>query len=137
MTGQDRDDKTIRLDDRIDELETLIRNRPANTKLDDLEDDMDDDIPILDDVVEFDPESPGTDLFDDSPDFDSDFIEEKLHDAMDNIDDRIAGELETLVNILKNSIKDSVLTEIREQLESEHRQLSPHNKPVDPSSDKQ
>ena len=135
MTGSDHDDKpTTILNDKIDELEVLLRNHPTNTRLDDLEDDMDDNIPILDDVVEFDPGDPGNDLYDDVPEFDSDLIEAKVNDAFNNIDDRITSELEALVSILKNSIKDTVLSEIREQLESEHRALSQHHKPGEPDS---
>lgn len=135
MTGSGHDDKpTTILNDKIDELEVLLRNHPTNTRLDDLEDDMDDNIPVLDDMVEFDPGDPGNDLYDDVPEFDSDLIEAKVNDAFNNIDDRITSELETLVSILKNSIKDTVLTEIREQLESEHRALSPQHKPGEPGS---
>lgn len=119
------------LNDKIDELEVLLDNR---SKIDP-QGPVDDNIPVLDDIVEFDDTGFDDELFSPVLEFDTEFIEEKVHHAMDNIDEKITEELEGLVNILKNSIKDSVLTEIRQQLESEHNHLA--HKRGDEAADKQ
>ena len=119
------------LNDKIDELEVLLDNR---NKVDSQES-VDDNIPVLDDIVEFDDTGFDDELFSPVLEFDTEFIEEKVHHVMENIDEKITEELEGLVNILKNSIKDSVLIEIRQQLESEHTHLS--HKRGDESAEKQ
>ena len=115
------------LNDKIDELEVLLdehqNKRPAWR--------VEGNIPVLDDIVEFSDTGFDDELFSPAPEFDTNFIEEKVHNAIDHIDDKITEELEGLVNILKNSIKDTVLTEIRQQLESEHKDLArPASKPL-------
>ncbi|MDX1519007.1 MAG: hypothetical protein R3318_02710, partial [Gammaproteobacteria bacterium] len=80
-------------------------------------------IPVLDDLVEFGSSAEADGLTETPPELDPEFIEETVHHAMDNIDEKITQELEGLVSILKDSIRDTVLTEIRQQLESEHSEL--------------
>ncbi len=107
------------LNEKIDELEDLLDHQ-RNTQ--DITEE-DDGIPVLDDIVDFNDAGFDDELFSPMPDFSTDFIEEKVHHAMDNIDEKLTAELEGLVNILKDSIRDSVLTEIKQQLETQHSEL--------------
>ncbi len=112
--------KPAELDKKIDELEDLLQQRQQQADRIRFEEG----IPVLDDLVDFDEEDANEELFDTLPELDTDFIEETVHHAMNNIDEKLTDELEGLVNILKNSIKDSVLSEIREQLEHSQQALS-------------
>lgn len=119
------------LDDKIDELEDLLEKRQRDYP--DIR--FEDNIPVLEDLVEYHDPDLDPDLFDPPPELDSDFIEESVHHAMDNLDSKITEELEGLVSILKDSIKDTVLTEIRQQLETEYKGLAGHNDKPSPESD--
>lgn len=118
------------LDSSIDELESLI---PDTGQTDE------DNIPVLDDIVD-------PDTFDEA-DAAGSYIEwtEEMESWQDSIstrglspeqiellvgkmDQRIAGELDELVNILKDAIKDSIITEIKTQLETR-----PQDNPADNS----
>lgn len=108
------------LEHTIDELENLIADRGRLAKTD---------IPVLEDVID-------PDLFDDNAEddsfsdwleaagsdndelADSHFSQEQIELLIGKMDARISGELDELVNILKDAIKDSIITEIKTQLES-------------------
>ncbi|MGH8120477.1 MAG: hypothetical protein ACRESK_07675 [Gammaproteobacteria bacterium] len=82
-------------------------------------------IPILDEII--DPDE--TDYLDDmeillgqektmeSPPQES-ISHEQLENIIGNVEEKLAGELDTLVNILKDTIKDSIVSEIKSQLEA-------------------
>ncbi|MBI4006082.1 MAG: hypothetical protein HY356_05395 [Gammaproteobacteria bacterium] len=115
---------SIELSKSIDELEHLITD--TSPVLSDLHTDTM--IPVLDDVIDHDNmihtnhpeyEYAGITIADTGTDSISpDQIESLVH----NVEEKIAGELDTLVNILKDTIKDSIMTELKSQLETEVNQ---------------
>jgi hypothetical protein len=109
--------KDIELNNSIDELENLISDKTgpgaSNTG--------NSVIPVLDEVV--DPDSM-EDYIEESRQFQQlpkstqpGITRDRLDSLIGNMDERITGELDALVNILKDSIKDSLLAEIKSQLE--------------------
>ena len=123
--------KDVELNNSIDELENLISDKTGNGT-DHAEENI---IPVLDEVI--DPDS----LDDDIDEFtnlqpaslsmQSGIFEEQLDNLMGTMDERITGELDVLVNILKDAIKDSILTELKSRLE--HNRINPP--PEKPDSD--
>lgn len=118
------------LENSIDELENLIADK---SRIDH------DDIPVLDEIVdpetyeEPDPAEPFID-WPETEDGNTEATAEQVlsQDQIEllvgNMDQRISGELDELVTILRNVIKDSILTEIKTQLDSR-----PQEKPADDS----
>lgn len=111
---------SIELNKSIDELEHLISD--SSPILSDLH--TDSMIPVLDDVV--DPEHTG------DPEYGytritaagADSVNpEQLASLVNNVEKKIADELDALVNILKGAIKDSIITELKSQLETEVHQI--------------
>lgn len=47
----------------------------------------------------------------------------KLSELVDSVDKKLSDELDALVNVLKDSIKDSILVELKEQLKRESSQI--------------
>lgn len=123
-----KDTNDIELNNSIDELENLISGKSGKST-----GNADDNIiPVLDEVidpdemeVDFDeymhlqpqslPSQPGN-------------IQDELDDLIGSLDERITGELDALVNILKETVKDSILTELKAQLE-QNLQRPPPEKP--------
>lgn len=115
-TNQETNDtKDIELNNTIDELENLITDKTASGNAEDQV------IPVLDEVI--DPDSMEDDLYEvmnprpQSLSMQSDIFEEQLDNLIGSMDERITGELDALVNILKETIKDSILTELKSRLE--------------------
>ena len=110
------------LDDTINELDGLITDKAsvpqAMTGATG--------IPILDEIIEAD----SGDYIDDmemllnqekSPEDlpqQGHISNEQLEIIMDNVEEKLASELDALVNILKDTIKESIMTEIKAQLET-------------------
>lgn len=91
---------------KIEELEKLLE-RAKETE-------SNSNIPILDDLVEYEEESviKNSTSQPDKPKLDT----LNLDTMLEEIETKIADELDTLVDILKDTIKDSVMTEIKTRL---------------------
>ena len=117
--------KEIELDNSIDELENLISDKAGNGT-GHTEEHV---IPVLDEVI--DPDSIDDDIDEfmnlqpTSLSMQSGIFEDQLDNLIGTMDERITGELDTLVNILKDAIKDSILTELKSQLEHNLTNLPP------------
>lgn len=107
--------KEIELNNSIDELENLISDKTATGNS---EGEV---IPVLDEVI--DPDHMEDDFHEvinprlQSLSMDAGIFEDRLDSLIGSMDERITGELDALVNILKDTIKDSILTELKSQLE--------------------
>lgn len=105
--------------DSIHELENLIANRATNVNSH-----ADQSIPVLDDLVgpddlEFDDlTGPGPEEMTDSQ-TQNIITSEQLHQIIGSMDEKLSGELDELVNILKDAIKESIITEIKTRFENE------------------
>ncbi len=116
---------SIELSESIDKLEHLITD--TSPVLSDLHTDTM--IPVLDDVIDHDnlihtnhPEIEYAGMT--IPDGGTDSISpDQIENLVHNVEEKIAGELDTLVNILKDTIKDSIMTELKNQLETEVNQI--------------
>lgn len=113
------------LDSSIKELENLIADKSRIHP---------EDIPVLDEVVDPDlfdedepietiidwPDDEGIPQSEDSlsEDREQGFSQEQIEMLVGKMDERITGELDELVNILKSAIRESIMTEIKTQLES-------------------
>lgn len=121
--------KEIELDNSIDELENLISDKTGNAS-DIVKKDI---IPVLDEVI--DPDSMDDDIDEymnlQPATLQNGKFEEQLDYLIGTMDERITGELDELVNILKDAIKDSILTELKSRLE--HNLITPP--PEKPDSD--
>lgn len=103
------------LDRSIDELEQLISEKDHIYY---------DNIPVLEDEV--DPDNYEPDLIDEDISWKEELDEpeagltqEQLELLIGSMDQRISGELDELVSILKDAIKESIITEIKTQLSSQ------------------
>ena len=111
----------------IEELENLIADKATVTI------NTHPAIPVLDDAIDPD------DIYIEDEDFlqhDSAYDEpedsisrDQLAILIDNIEQKLTGELDELVNILKDAIKDSIITEIKARLE-EQGQHKPATNPA-------
>lgn len=117
--------KDIELSNSIDELENLISDKAGNGT-GNTEENV---IPVLDEVI--DPDSIDDDIDEfmnlqpTSLSMQSGIFEDQLDNLIGTMDERITGELDTLVNILKDAIKDSILTELKSQMEHNLTNLPP------------
>jgi hypothetical protein len=109
-----------KLSESIDKLENLISQTPA-TQTGDARDQA---IPVLEDMV--DPESsefleegelPGSDATDGKAEG-AHLPPEALDDLITGVAEKLAGELDSLLNILKDTLKDSITAEIRNHFET-------------------
>ena len=111
------DNRATILSRKIEELELLLERAKESQK--------NSNIPILDDLVEYNDESVIKQSKTQSP---PDPISSTNLDTMlEEIESKIADELDTLVEILKDTIKDSVMSEIKTR-------LSPNSSATKPSS---
>ena len=108
------------LTDRIAELEALLaRNKterepvPVLEETAALNEDPDEDIPILDELVPAEDADVGQ-LETESPSATA----EQLLDLINNIENRLTDELETLVGTLKSTMKESIINELITRLEA-------------------
>lgn len=122
------------LENSIEELDNLISDKGRIEQ---------DSIPVLDDIidpetyVEDEPVEPVSDWAEmrdseDTGDEEHGLSHEQIEMLVGKMDQRISGELEELVNILKDALKDSIITEIKTQLESNSRE----NPAEDPDPEK-
>ncbi len=104
----------------IEELENLIADKATVTI------NTHPAIPVLDEAVNPDEIYFEDDDFqvpaqhesaDDEPD--NSISRDQLANLIENMDQKLSGELDELVNILKDAIKDSIITEIKTQLEEQ------------------
>lgn len=102
---------------KIEELEKLLE-RAKESKIES-------DIPVLDDLVEYDEESVIKQTTANNPGQDVNKV--NMDTMLQEIESTIADELDTLVEILKDTIKDSVMTQIKTRLNQTQ---------TDPSDDK-
>ena len=122
------DANDIELNNSIDELEDLISGK-AGKSTGSADDNF---IPVLDEVIDPDEME---DEFDEymhmqpqSMPSQSGNLKDELDNLIGSLDERITGELDALVNILKDTVKDSILTELKAQLE-QNLQNPPPEKP--------
>lgn len=110
--------------DSIDELDNLISNKTTKTR----SQNTGQSIPVLDDLV-------GPDNMDiedeelDEPEFSipgnfpedtpqNNISTDQLEQIIGSVDEKLSQDLDELVNILKDTIKDNIITEIKSQLET-------------------
>ena len=99
----DKPDRTkAALDDRLNELETLIDDGGTARAV----------IPVLDELVD-----PGVDeTFDaEAEDYPS-MDEEDIEDLAGRIEQKLSAELDEIVNILKGNLKESILNELHDRV---------------------
>ncbi len=101
--------KAAILDRKIDELEQLLERAK--------EDRSSANVPILDDLVEYDEESVIKNNTDARQLQTPPVKPIDLSLMLEEVESKIADELDALVDILKDTIKDSVMTEIKNQLD--------------------
>ena len=127
--------------DSIDELENLISSKAPNVN----GENKGPVIPVLDDVI--DPETTEFDDDDDYydlPDMDHEdtaedlpqnqFTPDQVDKLINTMDEKLSGELDALVNILKDAIKESIITEIKSQLDSQTQKDQPAKTDGDPTT---
>ena len=114
------------LDDSIDTLEFIISSQVATT---DSEESLD--IPVLDDIVEegHDDDSPDDEMINTGErkygtepgrviPANAELVQDNIEALLEMVDEKLAVELDSLLELLKDAIKDSVITELRLQLQS-------------------
>ena len=102
------------LDGKLDELENLLAQRKKELKYEE-----ETGIPILEDLYVFsDEDNPYQDEEPELPMFDDDDENRSLEiaDIIDSMEDKIAEELDTLLNLLKDSLKENVMDELKSRL---------------------
>ena len=125
-------DDEIELHSSIEELENLLADKEVTINTHPA-------IPVLDEEVDPDDDYPEADELDDvlEPEVAQqggpDISQEQLQLLIDNLEEKLTGELDALVNILKDAIKDSIITEIKSQLEN-HTANGSNTKPGDKTS---
>ncbi|NIN36865.1 MAG: hypothetical protein GWO08_21215 [Gammaproteobacteria bacterium] len=117
------------LDASIDALENILSSQ---VKPEDSADEQAD-IPVLDDIVEDDPEMEQTEYpslsNEDNPYLDTpspvefDLTKERLDRLLAQVDNKLAQELDSLLVLVKDAIKDSIINELRMQLESDDEKI--------------
>ncbi len=120
----------IELHSSIEELENLLADKEVTINTHPA-------IPVLDDEVDPDEiyleeEDEVPDVFQNPPAVPN-ISEAQLQELIVNLEDKLTGELDALVNILKDAIKDSIITEIKSQLESKITGSNP-SRPEDKTS---
>lgn len=102
----------------IEELESLIDDKAVVTI------NTHPAIPVLDDAIDPDEFYDGDQLLAESIESDSgepgnhdSISRDELESLIENMEQKLTGELDELVHILKDAIKDSIMTEIKTQLE--------------------
>jgi len=125
------------LNDTIKELEGLISDKASVPQ----EQTGTTGIPVLDEIIDPD----GTDYIDDMemllnqehltdpPSQQEAISPEQLENIIGNVEEKLAGELDALVTILKDTIKDSIMSELKTQLESGLKKPKRENPDGDPS----
>ncbi len=124
------------LGDSIDKLENMITNtdseQAAPTDATN--------IPVLDDIVE-----PGSAEFSDASENPENSIPvitdqagqtghitpEQITGLVNNMEGKITNELDSLIHILRDTIKDSIMTELKTQLESEVKRIDSPDRSTD------
>jgi len=61
------------------------------------------------------------------------FPVDRLNELVDSADQKLSNELDTLVDLLKGSIKDGIIDELKEQLKNEVAQMQSAPSNIDPS----
>jgi len=103
------------LEDSINKLETFI-DQTGHEQVPVLSEGSVQDIPILDEVIDNEEQQPaGTDA---APAV----TEEQLLGLIDNLELRLTGVLETLVNSMKDEMIDSISEEVKTQMDSYQQQ---------------
>ena len=128
---------SVRLDDKINELEGLITDKASVPQ----DKTGTTGIPVLDEIIEPDTE----DYIDDmemllarekitehQPQWEH-ISHEQLENIIGNVEEKLASELDALVNILKDTIKDSIMTEIKAQIEADLHKTKTGKPDSDPS----
>ena len=106
----------------IDELEELIVETKLPPKLYP-------EIPVLNDVVDptearrYAQSETSTESTSDHENKIEDFPSDRLNELVDKVDRNLSKELDDLVGILKDTIKDSIINELKEQLKKEAHQI--------------
>ena len=115
----------------IEELENLIADKATVTI------NTHPAVPVLDEAIDPDdiylededfPISTRHDIADDIPD--NSISRDQLANLIDNMEQKLTGELDELVSILKDAIKDSIITEIKNHLEEQQN----HNPSTNPAN---
>lgn len=123
-----KDENDIELNNSIDELENLLSGKAGKSTAS-TNDNL---IPVLDEVIDPDEIEDDFDeyihLRPQSTSSQPGNIQDELDNLIGSLDERITGELDALVNILKETVKDSILTELKAQLE-QNLQNPPPEKP--------
>lgn len=122
----------------IEELESLIADKATVTI------NTHPAIPVLDDVIDPD------DIYSEDEDFpvstphelvngepDDSISRTQLAKMIDNMEQKLTGELDELVSILKDAIKDSIISEIKNQLNEEHKNHLPVTNPANSEGENQ
>ena len=106
------DPKDPGLNNSINELESLVDNKPAKKRISVVGDQR---IPILDEVIT--PED-----YEDYPEEYSLDEDEEPHfeEIVDKVEKKLSHELDEIVNLLKGNLKDSILHELQDQIKREH-----------------
>ena len=77
-------------------------------------------IPVLDELVEADTTSITEPASTAQPAYSTD----QLMQLVDNLENKLNGELEMLINVIKGNMKETIIEEIRSQMEVSHDEIS-------------
>ncbi len=113
----------------IDELESLIAETKIPPKLQG-------EIPVLNDVVDADEArkyAQAETTSNDSGNKIEDFPIERMNQLVDTVDRKLSSELDSLVDILKATVKDSIINELKEELKKEAAQMESAPSEIYPS----
>ena len=109
--SKNNDNEKSELTDKINELESLVDNNPELAKDNLIDESM---IPILDELVT--PEE-----------FDKDYAKVQAEDALESnfdeiakiVEQKLAHELDEIMNLLKGNLKDSILHDLQDQIKKD------------------
>lgn len=106
--NNDSNDSEDALQRKLEELESLLDEDVDNTAPQRIK------VPVLDELVT------AADFTDNEDDSDLEQIEEQITELADKLEQKFSGELDQLVSLLKNNLKNSIVEELRSQANLSH-----------------
>ena len=105
MKPTDKDAAPTDLGDKLEELESLIENGEVDPPLAKIQ------VPVLDELVT---EEDFIETEHEEED-DTELVEAQIKDLAEKLEDKFSGELDQLVRLLKDNLKNSIVEELRTQ----------------------
>ncbi|MFT5131943.1 MAG: hypothetical protein ACI9SC_000405 [Gammaproteobacteria bacterium] len=103
MSSTDDNDGNNVLTEKLEELESLLGNEAINNEVTKIK------IPVLDELVT------EADFINTENENDLEQVEEQIIDLAEKLEHKFSGELDQLVRLLKDNLKNSIVEELRNQ----------------------